>query len=75
MFEINIDFGNAVKIWEKIFCSLDNWIWIGCFKISLLLRECFSSGVIALTNGLKILDTTKTDIIELKLSESDGKIG
>ena len=27
-----------------------------------------------LTNGLKILDTTKTDIFELKFSQSDGKI-
>ena len=27
-----------------------------------------------LTNGLKILDTTMTDIFKLKFSQSDGKI-
>ena len=27
-----------------------------------------------LTNSLKILDTTKTEVLELKFSQSDGKI-
>ena len=59
---------------RKTFSCLDNCIWIGCFKIFLLSREYLSSGVNLLRNGIKILDTTKTDIFKLKFSQSDGKI-
>ena len=62
------------KIKKKIFSSLDNWIWTGCFKISPLSREYLSSGVNVLTNGLKILDTITIDILKLNCSQSDGKI-
>ena len=61
------------KFEKKIFSSLDNWIWIGCFKFSLLSREYLPSGGNVLTNGLKILDTTKAHIFELKSSQSDEK--
>ena len=37
-------------------------------------KEYLSSGVNILTNSLKILDTRKTDIFELKFSQSDGKV-
>ena len=47
--------------------------WIGCGNISLLLREYLSSGVNVLTNGLKIFDSTNTDIFELIFSQSDVK--
>ena len=72
--KLNGDFRTAAKNGEKIFGSLDNPIWISFFKISLLSRAYLSSGVSVLTNGLKILDTTKTDIFELKFSQNEGKI-
>ena len=72
--KLNGLFRNVVEKRGKIFSLLDNWVWIGWFEVKLLSREYFSSGVNVLTNGLKILDTTKTDIFELKFSQSDGKI-
>ena len=62
------------KIKKKIFSSLYFWTWIGCFKISLFSREYLSSGVNMLTNGLKVLDTIKTNIYKLKFSQGDGKV-
>ena len=69
-----MDFANAMKYWEQIISSWDNWIWIVCFKISLLWREYLSSGVNVLASDLKILDTTKTDIFKLEFSQSDVNI-
>ena len=60
--KLNGDLRNAGRNWEKTFSAWDNWIWIGCFKISLLSTECLSPGVNVWTNSLKILDTTETDI-------------
>ena len=54
----------ANKISEKIENStgenktLNNRIWIGCVKLSLLRREYLSSAVNVLRNNLKIFDST-----------------
>ena len=72
--KLNGNLRPTVKNREKIISSLDNWIGTGFFKVSLLSRECLSSGVNVLTNGLKILDTTKIDILKLKFSQNDRKI-
>ena len=72
--KLNIDFRNGVKTREKVFSFLHNWKWIGCGNISLLSREYFWSRVKVLTNGLKLLDTIKTDIYKLKFSQSDRKV-
>ena len=71
--KLNVDFCNAVKNSEKTFSFLDHCIWICCVKFSLFTaREYLSSGVNRLTNCLKILDTTKKDIFEIKFSLRDG---
>ena len=68
--KLNVDFGNAVKTWEKNSSFLDKWNWIGYIKISLLPREYLSSGVNMLTNSFKV----KTDIYKLNFSRGDGKV-
>ena len=40
--KFNLDFENALKNWEKVFCFRDNCIWIGIIKLSLLRRGYFS---------------------------------
>ena len=56
---------------EKIFTFLDNLIWIGSSKFSLLPPKHFSSGVNVLPNGLKILNITNKYFLRLKFSQSD----
>ena len=56
---------------EKISSFLDNLIWIGSSKFSLLPRKHFSSGVNVLPSGLKILDITNKYFLPLKFSQSD----
>ena len=73
-FKYNIDFKNGKKIPEKVFCFCDNCIWIGCFKLSLLRREYFSSTVNVLTSSLKILPITKRDFSLLSCLHSYQKI-
>ena len=72
--KLNSNLRPTVKNSEKIITSLDNWIGTGFFKVSVLSRQYFSSGVNVLTNGPKILDTTKTDICKFKFSQNDRKI-
>ena len=69
-----MDVANAMKYWEQIISFWDNWIWIFCFKISLLWREYLTSGVNVLASDLKILNTTKTDIFKLEFSQTDLNI-
>ena len=73
IFELNVDFRNPVKSWEKIFRFLDHSIWIGYSKFSDLQRKYFSSGVNVLTNGLKILDVTNKDFLQLTFFQGDEK--
>ena len=42
------------KSWEKAFCFLDNWIWIGCINLSLLRRENLWSTVNVFTNSPRV---------------------
>ena len=53
---------------------LDNTIWIGCSKPSLLQRECLSSAVTLSTNNPKISHITKKDIFQLYFPYNDEKI-
>ena len=57
-----MDLKNAEKIRGKLFCFLDNSIWIGCDKLSLLSREYLSSVLKVLADSCKILHITKRDI-------------
>ena len=59
--KFHVDFENARKNWEKAFCFWDNFVRIGCVKLSLLRREYWSSAVNLLTNTYKALRLTKTD--------------
>ena len=61
----NADFRIAAKNWEKKFCFLHNFIWIGFGKFSLLQKEYLSSSINALTNSPKISDITKRDFWNL----------
>ena len=56
---------------ENNLCFLDICIWIGCFKLSLLRRECLSLDVNVLTNSPKIFCVTKRDFCRLNLTDSD----
>ena len=74
MIKIKCRFKKCSKIGENVFSVLDNCIWIGFFKFSPFSeKEYLSSRVNVLTNGLKILDTTKTNIFDLILYQNDGK--
>ena len=67
----NADYRSAENNSEKVFSLWDNSIWIGCVKLSLLTGEYKSSAVNVLTNGLKILNTTKIDLSQLNYVHSD----
>ena len=60
--KFNVDFKNAQKNWEKVFCFWDNSAWTGGIKFSLLRTEYLSSAVNVLTNSLKILHITNRDL-------------
>ena len=52
-----------------------NWIWVGCVKHSLLLRENICHmGVNMLRNSLKILDFTKKKLLELISFQSNQNV-
>ena len=57
----------------NIFTFLDNSIWIGRRKFSLLQRKYISSAVNVLTNVLNIWDITKKIIFQLKSTQSDDQ--
>ena len=59
------------KIQKKYFSFLDNFIWIGCGKLSLLQRKYFPSGINVLTNGVKISDLSKADFFQLQFIQND----
>ena len=54
---------------------MDNGVWICCVKVCILRREYVYSAFNVLTNSPNILDLTKADFFELKLSQIHGKIG
>ena len=69
--KFNVDYRNAEKNWEKVFCFWDNSIWIGCFKLSLSRGEYFSSAVNVLTKCLKILNSSNIDLFQLSYVHID----
>ena len=69
--KLNMYFKNAVTNSENVFCFLDNCVWIGSLKLSLLRREYLSSAVNMLTNIPKILHMTKRDFFQLNCFHSD----
>ena len=58
---------------RKIFSFLDNCIWNGCSKSSVLQREYLSSAVNVLTKCPKISHITKRDIFQVSFPQSDKK--
>ena len=56
---------NLEKNWQKCFCFLDDCLWIGSVKFSLLRKEYLSSVVNMLTDSPKILHITKRNFFQL----------
>ena len=65
--KFNLDFKNAERNWENLFCFLDNCIWIGIVQFSLLRTGYFSLEANVLTSSPKILDVNKRDFFQLIL--------
>ena len=59
------------KIGKKVFLFRDDWIWIGCVKLSLLRREYLWEAVSVLKNIYKILPITKRAFFEPNCLHSD----
>ena len=64
-----------MKNTEKVFYFKDNGVWTCCVKVCILRPEYMYSAVNVLTNSPNILDLTKTDFLQLNLSQIHGKIG
>ena len=69
--KFNVDYRNAEKNSEKVFCFWDNSIWIGCVKLSLLTGEYLSSAVNVLTNSFEILNTSNIELFQLNYLHID----
>ena len=69
--KFNVDFKNAAKNWEKVFCFSDNYIWTDIVKLSLLRTGYFSSVANVLTSSPKIWHVKKKDFFQLNLLGSD----
>ena len=69
--KFNLDFKNAAKNSEKVFCFWDNCIWIGIVKLSLLRTGYFSSVANVLTSSPKIWHVNKRDFFEQNFLASD----
>ena len=60
---------------EKIFFDfLDNWIWIGRVKLSVLRRQYLSSAINVLKNSPNIFHITKRYFLQLNHLHSDQEI-
>ena len=73
-FQNDVNFRITAKNAEKWLYLLDNCIWIGCRKFSLLRRKYLSSVVNVLTNSPKISHITNRDIFQLNFNHCDQKI-
>ena len=69
--KFNLDFKNAAKNWEKVFCFWDNCIWIGIVKLSLWRTRYFSSAANVLTSSPKIWHVNKRDFFWHNFLASD----
>ena len=72
--KFKVNFKNAKKNWDTVFCFWDNSIWTGCVKLSLLSREYLSSAVNMLTKSLNILHSTNMDFLQLNYVHPDQQI-
>ena len=61
--KLNLDFENAKKNSEKVFCFVDNIIWRSWNKLCLLRGEYLSSAVNVLTRSPKILHISTRDLL------------
>ena len=66
-----VDFENAAKNSEKVFCFLDNCIWIGINKVSQLRRGYLPCTANMLTNCPKISHVNKRNVLQLNWLGSD----
>ena len=66
--KFNVDFKNAAKNWEKVFCFWDNCIWIGIVKLSLLRTRYFLSAANVLTSIPKKQHVNKRDVFKITKS-------
>ena len=62
--KFNLNFKNAAKNWEKVSCFLDNCIWIGFVKLSLLRTGTFWSVANGLTGSPKSWYVNKRDFFK-----------
>ena len=69
--KFKLDFKNAAKNCENVFCFWDNCIWIGIVKLSLLRTGYFSLAANGLTSSTKILHVNKRDFCHLNWLGSD----
>ena len=67
MLKILYRFQKCKKKLRKAFYFFDNWVWIGCVKLSLL-REYLSPAVNAGTTGSKIFHISKRDVFHSTFS-------
>ena len=63
-----------MKIQQKIYGFLDNLIWIGSVKFTILLREYSRSAVNVLSSSSKISDLIKNNFFQFNLARDDEKI-
>ena len=73
--KFNLDFKNAAKNWEKIFCYWDNCISVGMVKLSLWRKIYFSSVANVLTTSPNIWHVNKRGFFEQNFLGSDRWIG
>ena len=70
---VDVEFRTIAKNSQTVFCFLDNCIWNGYGKLSLLQRRYLSSGVNILTNSLNISHITNRDIFKLNFLQRNEK--
>ena len=69
--KFKLDFKNAAKNWEKVFCFWDNCIWIGIVKLSLVRAGYFSMAGNVLTSSDRIWLMTNRDFLQLNCLSID----
>ena len=69
--KLNLDFKNAAKNSDKVFCFWDNCIWMAIVKYSLLWTGYIWSAANVLRRGRKICNINKRDFFEQNFLASD----
>ena len=69
--KFNIDFKNAARNWEKVFCFWDNYILFRIDKLSLLRTGYFSTATNVFRSSPKISHVNKRDFCQLNWLCSD----